>query len=226
MEMKDIRIWDLLDDMQKALGIAAWLFIGIILSASTVSIIVNACFSTAEAHKESSQITQEMTHQASTGKAEAFKEVAFEHSAGASGDEIPVVDEVVHYEEEVGLTAYEEYLLAKIAMAEAEGESFDCKVHIILVVLNRVHDAQFPDTIEEVIYQNRNGVYQFSPIGDGRWDRVEPNDECWEALEVAKQLAGEITMGALYFESCKNTDNWHSRNLQFLFSIDGTRFYK
>lgn len=124
------------------------------------------------------------------------------------------------------LSQEDKYMLAKIAMAEAEGESVKCKVHIILVVLNRVQDAYFPDTIEEVIFQNRNGVYQFTPISDGRWYRVEPNEECWEALRMVMELEDDISEGALYFESCKNKDNWHSRNLQFLYEIDGTRFYK
>lgn len=45
------------------------------------------------------------------------------------------------------------YLLAKIAMAEAEGESVQTKTLIILTVLNRVHSDKFPDTIEEVIFE-------------------------------------------------------------------------
>lgn len=48
----------------------------------------------------------------------------------------------------------ESYLLAKIAMAEAEAEDTEGKALVMLVVLNRVlGDNEFPDTIEEVIYQ-------------------------------------------------------------------------
>lgn len=119
------------------------------------------------------------------------------------------------------------YLLAKIAMAEAEGESLETKVLVILTILNRVHSSEpyFPDTIREVIFQSRSGVYQFTPIANGRWDRVEPNDECWKAVDIASQLDYDKSCGALYFEACTG-ESWHSRNLEFILKSDNTRFYK
>ena len=118
------------------------------------------------------------------------------------------------------------YLLARIAMAEAEGCSIQTKVYVILTVLNRVESEYFPDTIKDVIFEKSNGVYQFTPICDGRWDRVEPNEECWEAVRIVKLLEYDLTKGALFFESCEDEDNWHSRNLEFLLEKDGVRFYK
>lgn len=119
------------------------------------------------------------------------------------------------------------YLLAKIAMAEAEGESLHTKTLVILTVLNRVHSDEFPDTIKEVIFQEYKGVYQFSPVmPGGRWWRVEPNEECYEAVEFVLTATYDYSEGALYFESCKDEDNWHSRNLEFLYESDGMRFYK
>lgn len=135
------------------------------------------------------------------------------------------IPEVVEYDR--GLTKEEKYLLAKIAMAEAEGESLETKVLIVLTVLNRVYSDKpyFPDSVEEVIFQKTNGVYQFTPIGNGRWDRVEPNDECWEAVEIVNSTEYDFSQGALYFESCKG-ESWHSRNLEFICQSDNTRFYK
>lgn len=126
------------------------------------------------------------------------------------------------------LSEDDKYLLAKIAMAEAEGESIDTKVYVILTVLNRVYseDRYFPDTVEEVIFQSSKGVYQFSPVmPNGRWWKVEPNEECWEAVEIVNSMEEDISMGALYFESCKG-ESWHSRNLEFLLESDDMRFYK
>lgn len=126
------------------------------------------------------------------------------------------------------LSEDDKYLLAKIAMAEAEGESLETKVYVILTILNRVYseDRYFPDTIEEVIFQNSKGVYQFSPVmPGGRWWRVEPNDECWLAVEIVNEMEYDASMGALYFESCTG-ESWHSRNLEFLFKSDNMRFYK
>lgn len=50
--------------------------------------------------------------------------------------------------------ANDAYLLEKVAMAEAESEDTEGKALVMLVVLNRVWDARFPDTIEEVIMQD------------------------------------------------------------------------
>lgn len=125
------------------------------------------------------------------------------------------------------ISGWENYLLARIVMAEAEGESMKCKEAIVMVILNRVSDDYFPDTIEEVIFQkSSSGVYQFTPIANGRWDRVEPNKECFEAVDNVMKQVYDNSMGATYFEACSDSDNWHSRNLEFLFEIDGTRFYK
>ena len=122
-------------------------------------------------------------------------------------------------------TDEEEYLLAKLAMAEAEGEDLKGKAFVMLVVLNRVNDDEFPDTIKEVIFQESNGTYQFSPIGDGRFFKQEPNDECYEALELVKTGYDE-SKGALYFTSIKEQSTWHSRNLDLLFEHGGHLFYK
>lgn len=119
-------------------------------------------------------------------------------------------------------SAQESYLLARIAMAEAEGCNTQTKTLIIMCVLNRVWSDEFPNTIEEVIFQEN----QFSPIDNGRWDRVEPNEDCYEAVKVVMEAKYDYSGGATYFESCDDEDNWHSRNLEFLYESEGIRFYK
>ena len=119
-------------------------------------------------------------------------------------------------------SAKESYLLAKIAMAEAEGCNTQTKTLIIMCVLNRVWSDEFPDTIEEVIFQEN----QFSPIDNGRWDRVEPNEDCYEAVKVVMEAKYDYSGGATYFENCADEDNWHSRNLEFIYESEGIRFYK
>lgn len=119
-------------------------------------------------------------------------------------------------------SAKESYLLARIAMAEAEGCNTQTKTLIIMCVLNRVWSDEFPDTIEEVIFQEN----QLSPIDNGRWDRVEPNEDCYEAVKVVMEAKYDYSGGATYFENCADEDNWHSRNLEFLYESEGIRFYK
>lgn len=113
------------------------------------------------------------------------------------------------------------YFLAKIAMAEAESEGVEGKALVMLVVLNRVWSDGFPDSISEVIFQEG----QFSPVSSGRYDRVEPDQECWEALELIQVEKWDESQGALYFES-KGKSSWHRDNLQFLFQYGNHYFYK
>ena len=70
------------------------------------------------------------------------------------------------------------------------------------------------------------GVAQFTPTVNGRWDRVEPNEDCWLALHNVETAVYDKSQGCTFFESCVNPDNWHSRNLTLLFESDGVRFYK
>lgn len=112
------------------------------------------------------------------------------------------------------------YLLAKIAMAEAEGEDVEGKALVILVVLNRVWSGKFPDSIPEVIFQEG----QFSPVGNGRFDRVEPDKDCYKALELLQMNKWDDSQGALYFES-EGKSSWHRNNLHFLFQHGNHYFY-
>ena len=81
----------------------------------------------------------------------------------------------------IDLDAEETYLLAKIAMAEAEGEDTEGKALVIMVVLNRVWSNRFPNSVEEVIMQKN----QFSVTQEGgRWWKVEPNEDCYKALDM------------------------------------------
>lgn len=112
------------------------------------------------------------------------------------------------------------YLLTKIAMAEAEGEDTKGKALVMQVVLNRVQDPSFPGTVEGVIFQKG----QFAPIWDGRYEQVEPDEECYRALQLVEKGWDE-SQGATYFES-KSNSNWHSTRLTFLFQHGNHYFYK
>ena len=72
------------------------------------------------------------------------------------------------------------YDLSHLIGGEAEGCSWDMKISVGSVVLNRVADNRFPDTISEVIFQPG----QYSCTWDGNFYR-EPSDE---TIEVANYL--------------------------------------
>lgn len=114
------------------------------------------------------------------------------------------------------------YLMAKLAMAEAEGESTEGKAMVMMVVLNRVFDPEFPGTISEVVYERR----QFSPVWEDDWEDTEPDADCWAALELIESGWDE-SEGATYFEATYNgEDTWHSRNLKYIKTVGGHNFYR
>ena len=119
------------------------------------------------------------------------------------------------------LDADDQRILLKTAMAEAEGESTRGKALVMRVILNRVESDDFPDDVEDVVFQENQFVVTDA---GGRFYSTEPNADCYEALEMV--LGGwDSSQGALYFESCEN-EGWHSRNLEYLYLEGGHRFYK
>lgn len=117
--------------------------------------------------------------------------------------------------------ASDAYLLEKIAMAEAESEDTEGKALVMLVVLNRVWNTRFPDTIEAVIMQDG----AFTPVSNGRYDKVEPDADCMKAMELITVEHWDESQGALYFEKASDESTWHSRNLQKLFTHGAHTFY-
>lgn len=86
--------------------------------------------------------------------------------------------------------ADDSYRLAKIAMAEAEGE----------------------DT-EGAAYEN------------GRYDRVEPDADCYRALEMVQVEHWDESRGATYFERTTDETTWHNTTLKKLFTHGNHTFY-
>lgn len=112
-------------------------------------------------------------------------------------------------------------MLMKIAMAEAGGEDLTGKALVMNVVVNRIRDREFPDTVEGVIFQPG----QFSPVDDGRyWDMV-PDEDCQRALYMVVNGWDE-SKGATYFRTNVSGETWHSEALQKLFTHGNHTFFK
>lgn len=113
-------------------------------------------------------------------------------------------------------------ILLKIAMAEAEGEGIEGKALVMRVVLNRVADAEFPDSVEKVVFQ----AGQFEPVkDDGRYWNVEPDAECYKALYMVQCENWDATDGALYF--CRTGSSaWMENNTEYLFTVGNHSFYR
>ena len=122
------------------------------------------------------------------------------------------------------MSGEEYYTLLQIVEAEATGGDVMSKMMVAGVVLNRVKDSHFPDTIQEVVWQDD----QFQPTSDGRIYSCSVTDST--ILAVERVLQGEdYTEGALFFlargsAEQKNTD-WFDANLTKLFEYGGHEYY-
>lgn len=93
----------------------------------------------------------------------------------------------------INLTNEEVLLLSKLVTSEARGESYEGQVAVAAVVINRVKDSRFPNSIEDVIYQKN----AFSVVKNGSIN-MSPTDEAYKAAQAA--LYGEDpTEESVYF---------------------------
>ncbi len=124
------------------------------------------------------------------------------------------------------MTAAEEVELKDLATAEAGGEGEDGQWLVMSVAMNRKKSSEFPDNIHDVIYQYKvakggRKIYQFSCVGDGRIEEVEPTEETEAALERIKR--GEIAPEVIAFEvtSSNVLDEW----FEYAFTFKHHKFY-
>lgn len=148
-------------------------------------------------------------------------------SVAASGQRI-VDYQVLDKELKYNLNEQDMEALLRIVESEAGTEDEEGKLLVANVVLNRMENEHFPDTVSEVVFQKEKGVTQFSPVANGRYYSVKISEETSEA--VGRALKGEdISRGALYFAARKYADSdkmkWFDENLKFLFSYGGHEFF-
>lgn len=139
-----------------------------------------------------------------------------------------LVKNTITRERKVKVTQSEYENLLRIVEAEAGGEDLIGKMLVANVVLNRVEHEDFPDTINEVIFQENEGVAQFSPISDGRFYQVHISEQTVEAVNQVLQGA-DNSQGALYFAARKSANQeymkWFDENLNRLFAHGGHEFF-
>lgn len=132
--------------------------------------------------------------------------------------------------EEVSYMEYDEAtleLLARLCEAEAGIESYQCKVYVASVVLNRCLSEYHPDTIEEVIWERVSDIPQFSVTikhnGTCMLESVEPSEDSFKAaqhvLDHGPQLPKDVTV--FYSNTCKG--NWVTTRETYT-TLDHTTF--
>ncbi|WP_164779436.1 cell wall hydrolase [Paenibacillus kobensis] len=109
--------------------------------------------------------------------------------------------------------------LARIVYAESKGESFDGQVAVAAVVLNRVQSADFPNTIEDVLFAEG----AFTTVSGGQYWQ-QPNETAFKAaIQAAK--GSDPSKGGLYFNSVSSPSDWF-KSLTITATIGGHIFGK
>ena len=107
-----------------------------------------------------------------------------------------------------GLTDKEMWCLATAIYFEARGESYRGQVAVAQVVLNRVKDHRYPNTICGVVFQNQHkrNACQFSFACDGISDVVSEKQPWAQAEEIAQK----VTSGELYLTEVGQATHYHA----------------
>lgn len=84
------------------------------------------------------------------------------------------------------ITESERELLAKATYLEAGNQSMIGQRAVVEVILNRVIDDKFPDTIKDVLYQP--GQFTTAP----RLESATPNDEQYRAVDLTLETSTPI----------------------------------
>ena len=111
-------------------------------------------------------------------------------------------------------------LLARLVYGEARGEPYTGQVAVAAVVLNRVRNSSFPNTIAGVIYQSG----AFDVVADGQIN-LTPNSTAIKAAQDA--LNGwDPTYGAIYYFNPKTATNKWIWSRPMTVTIGNHRFCK
>ena len=133
-------------------------------------------------------------------------------------DNPPVVNTPI---QQFSITDEEIEMLKYIVEQETRGGSYKHKCIVTNVILNRVEDSRFPNTVREVLFQKN----QFSSIWNYYQKRVEPDQSTERAVnDVLNGRVEDESNGALFFHSMKS-DGWFS-SLSFVMEMEGHRFFK
>ncbi|NMA69523.1 MAG: spore cortex-lytic enzyme [Desulfitobacterium sp.] len=92
-------------------------------------------------------------------------------------------------------------LLARCVSAEARGEPYVGQVAVAAVILNRLKDPAFPNTIADIIYQ----PLAFSSVADGQINMAPTSSSIKAAQEAISGV--DPTGGALFFFNPAKTKN-------------------
>lgn len=143
-----------------------------------------------------------------------------EYKTVCEGDNPPLHDNISPIQQ-FSITDEEIEMLKYIVEQETRGGSYRHKCIVTNVVLNRVKDSRFPNTVKEVLLQKN----QFSSTWNYYQKRNKPDKKTENAVnDVLNGRVEDESNDALYFHSM-SSDGWFS-SLSFVMEMEGHRFFK
>ena len=114
------------------------------------------------------------------------------------------------------------YWLSRIISAESRGEPLKGQIAVGNVVLERMRDGSFPDTVYGVVFDNKYGT-QFTPAKTGSVYNT-PTESAVLAAKIA--LEGYEVVEALYFCTTRvSSGSWIARTRDYVMTIGNHVFY-
>ncbi len=131
-----------------------------------------------------------------------------------------VIPSILGHEAEP-FTNKDRLLLAKITQVEAGDESYESQLAVANVILNRVKDSRFPNTIRDVIYSGK----QFPPAHNGLLDRSVPKTNALRAAKDALNGKNNVE-DAVYFYNPRVSKGSFWSSLTVIDTVGSHRFAK
>ncbi|NLK93874.1 MAG: cell wall hydrolase [Clostridiales bacterium] len=97
-------------------------------------------------------------------------------------------------------------LMAKLVYGESRGEPFEGKVAVVSVVLNRVLDPHFPNTIDGVIFQKN----AFSCVINNNIEAY-PDKSCYDAVYEALKGKDPTNNALFFYNPSISTCSWMNK---------------
>ncbi len=156
---------------------------------------------------------------------EAFKLIRFDTQSPKSSGARRMSDERIVQILSAGLPYTNEdiYWMSRIVHAEACGESYESKLAVANVILNREKNGHYPDTIKDVIFDSNYGV-QFTPTANG----AIYNTPSTESIAASLDAFGGVNnaKNILFFLNPRKSNSfWITKNRAFGFSLGNHDFY-
>lgn len=107
-------------------------------------------------------------------------------------------DPAYAYAQEDEIDSNDLYILSHIINAEAGDDncSHELRIAVGSVVLNRVADPDFPDTIHDVVFQTEPSI-QYSPTVNGAYEKI-PSEDSIETAKFLLENGSQIPANCVY----------------------------